>query len=426
MKKDKHPVDDFFKEGLRGHQVVPSDAGRQRFLREAISVEVKGKRTRRRWILLLAAFGIISTAALLVFFHTPDPQKKGEKLISAESPVARTQEPQNTPETPITSERQQQTNYSLPPAQSEINSNPQGVVSQIIENPAGSVQTPSQSTDAKAQTQTSVPITVDSSAQALQPEISSVPDTLPSDESLSESRKPEKIRQIRDWGFTTSIYYSPEWMFNTLEGEKYVNNFGLEGSFRYGRYSVRTGVGLSITKGTNELLVEYNDYLGSYKQLDSITFSWDSRHYYLIPTYYTSNQDVWDSLMKLDYPKVVKRYTYLQIPLILGYDLLQKKRFSLGFRAGPVLSILLESKQLSGDYNPGMDRIIRINQITPDRIQTNWQVVGAVNFSLFVSKRISVEFEPGIKYYFNSVYEQSDVTKKPWSVGFRAAFTIGL
>ena len=99
-------------------------------------------------------------------------------------------------------------------------------------------------------------------------------------------------------------HYSPEWMFNTLEGDKYVNNFGFEGTFRFGRYSVRTGVGLSITKGTNELAIGYNDFLGTYQDLDSIKFAWDDRHYYLLPTYYTSDQDVWDSLVKIEENRV--------------------------------------------------------------------------------------------------------------------------
>jgi len=36
----------------------------------------------------------------------------------------------------------------------------------------------------------------------------------------------------------------------------------------------------------------------------------------------------------------------------------------------------------------------------------------------------SIEAEPDLRYYFNSVYESSELTKKPWSVGFRAAFLV--
>ncbi|MBE0649007.1 MAG: hypothetical protein IH596_14645 [Bacteroidales bacterium] len=249
-------------------------------------------------------------------------------------------------------------------------------------------------------------------------------DTLVVPETTSITGKIKKRNRSSDWQFATSLYYFPEWMFNTLEGDKFVSNFGIEESFRYGRYVLRTGIGLSIAKGTNELMVEYNDYLGSFDLLDSIRFNWDEKNYHLLPTYYTSNKDVWDSLLKLDNPKVIKRYTYLQIPFILGYDVLQTKRISVGFRAGPVLSLLIHSKQLSVEYDPGKNQIIRINQVTPDRVQTNWQLMGGINVSLPIAKRIGFEIEPNIKYYFNSVYEKSDASKKPWSVGFRACFSI--
>jgi hypothetical protein len=98
----------------------------------------------------------------------------------------------------------------------------------------------------------------------------------------------------------------------------------------------------------------------------------------------------------------------------------------MGFRAGPVLSLLLKSEQLSAQYDPGKDKIITINQITPDRIQTNWQVVGELNFGFSLNQRLVIELEPEAKYYFNSIYEKSEITKKPWSLGIRAAINFGL
>jgi hypothetical protein len=213
-------------------------------------------------------------------------------------------------------------------------------------------------------------------------------------------------------------------MFQTLEGSKPVTNFGLEGTFRIGRYSIRTGAGLSITKGTNQLAIEYNDYLGSYLKLDSMTFSWNQQHTDLIPTYYLTNKDVWDSLMKLENAKIIKRYTYLQIPLILGYDIISKGNFSLGFRVGPVLSILLSSKTLSDDFDPGKKQIISINMITPEQISLNWQLMGGINATYRFARRFGIEVEPFAKYYLNSVYEDSNNATKPWSIGIRAALFI--
>ena len=222
------------------------------------------------------------------------------------------------------------------------------------------------------------------------------------------------------------VYYTPEWMFNTLEGTKFVNNFGLEGTFHFGRFSVRTGIGLSINKGTNELIVAYNDFLGSYNKLDSMEFTWNNPSQQYIPKFYMTPQDVWDSLMKLDYARVVKRYTYIQIPMIMGYDFWQSDRIDFGVRVGPVMSILVASKQLSAPYDPGNKRIISINDISPGQVSLNWQAMAGLNTSIHLTNEVQFEIEPSIRYYFNSVYEKPVPLWKPWSISIRAAFVVKL
>ncbi|MFH1296633.1 MAG: hypothetical protein ABIJ04_05085 [Bacteroidota bacterium] len=433
MKRSKHPVDDFFKEALQEHQIQPSDAGRQRFLSEASTMKIRGWSRRIRWFLALAGLVIVSTVALLLWITDTDKEQitamEGE-MGSEQLAVGRTSsslsstlasDSPNQPEnwsldTPQHSD-QPEDRSSDSPQSTEVHVAGTSQDISIIDTQSLAVLTspeePLVSTDL---THTIVSDTMfKPTSSGEQPVVDTV-------EVQIEKRK--RARRSREWQYAMSAYFSPEWMFNTLEGDKYVSNFGLEESFRYGRYSLRTGIGLSITRGTNELMVEYNDYLGSFDQLDSISFNWDEKNYHLIPTYYLSNKEIWDSLLQLDYPKVIKRYTYLQIPLILGYDVIRKSWFSLGFRAGPILSLLMKSKTLLNDYDPGKNRIIRINQVTPDRIQTNWQIQGGINVSLHISRRFGLELEPTIKYYFNSVYEKSDATKKPWSVGFRASFSI--
>jgi hypothetical protein len=128
--------------------------------------------------------------------------------------------------------------------------------------------------------------------------------------------------------------------------------------------------------------------------------------------------------MKLEYARVVKRYTYLQIPMIMGYDFWQSDRISIGVRMGPVLSILVTTKQLSAAYDPGTKRIISINDIAPEQVSLNWQMMAGINTSIRLTKALQFEVEPSIRYYFNSVYEKPANNTKPWSIGVRAAFVV--
>ena len=72
MGKEKHPVDSFFKEALKGHHVTPSDEGRQRFLDEASAIAGKRRKTNFRWLLFIAGVALISVSALIVSRYVPE------------------------------------------------------------------------------------------------------------------------------------------------------------------------------------------------------------------------------------------------------------------------------------------------------------------------------------------------------------------
>ena len=110
--------------------------------------------------------------------------------------------------------------------------------------------------------------------------------------------------------------------------------------------------------------------------------------------------------------------------MVLGYDFITKETYSLGIRFGPVLSVLLNNKTLSEDYNPDKDKIIQINQITPDRINTNWLLMAGINVGIYSKSKLFFELEPQFSYYFNSVYQKYDASKPPFSVGIRLSVGI--
>jgi hypothetical protein len=460
MQREQHPVDRLFREALQEDQMQPSEASREQFLEEAATILAKRRRNRFRWFFagttLLVILGVAAGALILSMDKAgPTPSKitQSDKTTNQGSsdqsvkPIASPKKPGSQQTIPVNShkEKTETAEKQTPnPKNSETSNrnkkestktdhsvpdNPQPLIEKSDDNWHPETKLTIENTQKKQQVVKKS--TVEEPMKKLQETPEPIIENAENEKTkniqpLDDEKKPAKKQwhDTKPWSWFLGLSYSPEWMFNTLEGTKYVNNMALEFGIRFRKYSIRTGLGISLTEGTNELLVEYNDYLGNYQRLDSLSFAWDNQHYYLIPTYYTTNTDVWDSLMQLDYPTVIKRYTYLQIPLILGYDMVQTKRFSLGFRVGPQLSILLNTKQLNNDYDPGKNRVIRINQITPDRIATNWQIIGGISAAFRISPLFAIEIEPNIRYYFNSVYEKGDGVKKPWSLGFRAAISI--
>jgi len=434
----QNPIDDLFRKGLWNYRVPPSDERRAAFMREA------GKSTNRSrifwWMIGVVCLLLVGAGITMVVRddhsltrarderddNNTSLQSKSAKSATkaiiqtkpVETPLAVVIKPVNTPletaEKPIEKSKEVTENPGDPNITPSLSSR--------IPDPSSRNPNPAPR-DSQPGSRNPDPASRDSQPASRNPHPESRDSSITTITSSRSSRDHVNSGLPKKWNISASVYYTPEWMFNTLNGDKFVNNMGVEGTFHFGRYSVRTGVGLSITTGSNEMVAKTNPYLGSYNALDSIVFKWGD-HYNLIPTYYTSAENVYDTALKYNYSYNKKRYTYLQVPLILGYDFWQNNWLSLGVRAGAVMSLLMKTENLSGIYDPGKDRIIMINNVSPDRIQLNWQAVGGINAAFRLSRRFSFEAEPEVRYYFNSVYESSVLTKKPWSAGVRTAIIV--
>jgi hypothetical protein len=460
MKNREHPTDKLLREAMDGYQITPSDAARKSFLKDASALPPA--RNNKHGIIILfsalAAFAIFGLATWQIMKqedHATSTMVQGENKTKKLQPLVKTTEiaePKKRVEPEISQKsnseiKRQKVETTIPATEASsslkiiepitersdarpiptepVNENKAIQLSDKVAEPVAEIQEPSpipasRNLPDNPSVQPTEAVKDSVEVRKIQPDTNK--NVIP-----AEIKSFEK--HIRHEGkFTPSLgaYYTPEWMFNTLEGVKFVHNFGIEGIFNYGPFSIRTGAGLSIAKGTNELSVEYNEYLGTYNKLDSMDFTWSNPSQQYMPSFYMSRQDVWDSLLKLDNAKIVKRYTYLQIPLIFGYTFFERDRVSAGFRIGPQLSVLVATKQLSADYDAGKNKIIRINDVSPGQINLNWQMMAGINGTMRLTEVLKFEVEPFVRYYFNSVYEMPANHAKPWSVGVRAAFLIGL
>jgi hypothetical protein len=219
------------------------------------------------------------------------------------------------------------------------------------------------------------------------------------------------------------IYYRPELLYNVIENGKLIHNIGIQWQTNLfnDRYVIGTGIGLSVTKGYYEYGVEYNEYLGNYQHLDSVTFDWNPSKFSMQHTLHTSEEVVYDTLVSTKYQRVYRNFIYMQLPLTLGYELIKKENYSIGLRFEPILSILLSKKPVEYKYETGMNRLIQINRITPDRVRTNWQLNAGLCIGKSLFRNYRIELEPRISYYFNSVYEKSDNSSSPVGASIRVA-----
>ena len=482
MKKYNHPSDEVFRGIMKDHKMVPSDAARREFLRDALEIP-PAKKSGRTGRLLLPGLVLLAGLGIVLWYVTREvpaassgAKKAGQQVSVATSqamaagilktedhpggktvstpalktppagsgglsatkehtsPVPLIKNMQTTGETTIL----KAVRASVPPG-----FNPASNIEVLPGHAAGipqyssAVNVPSAPGTAEiAINQDKKPLTGGDTTKIsniyLPPSVAETSPGKQAHDSLVTGAagvvEKSPSRQIRNRRMNPSvgISYSPEMLLNTIEGSKFVQNFSIEGEFRFGKFSIRTGAGFSFHRGTNELSVAYTDYLGSYNKLDSMKFTWNGSVQKYIPTIYLTDTKLWDSLQKVESLKVLKRYTYLQIPMIMGYNFLQTDAFSLGIRVGPVMSVMLTSRQISAAFDPGTKRIISINDIAPEQVSLNWQAMAGVNMDIRLSKEFRFELEPWVKYYFNSVYEKPSPAMKPVSIGIRGALMLDL
>ena len=85
MKKYNHPVDGYFRENLKDHQITPSDAGKKAFLSDAMQLPRSDKK-RRKGIILLSVILIALIGAGIFMWsvnsHRSSPNSANESKPS--------------------------------------------------------------------------------------------------------------------------------------------------------------------------------------------------------------------------------------------------------------------------------------------------------------------------------------------------------
>lgn len=218
--------------------------------------------------------------------------------------------------------------------------------------------------------------------------------------------------------WSAGLFYIPE-LYHSASTNAERTLLGFEALLRWTRYqyTLETGLGFSQVSNDNLFTVDYNAYLGTYKALDSISFSLDPLNQTVIPHYYFNEVTVYDTATQTAYTRMKNQYTYVQIPVFIGYRSAAYDRLTFTLKGGPMLSLLVGSKEPDAYLDARSRKIVRIEDRTPGRVRTNWQMLVNAGMSLQMTHHISLSLEPGIRWHLNPIYEQA--SGRPWSVNLR-------
>lgn len=149
-------------------------------------------------------------------------------------------------------------------------------------------------------------------------------------------------------------------------------------------------------------LVDYDRYqlVYQYNYVDSAlinTFSGEV-------TYYTSEKEVYDSIPGRYEGESSYRYKILQVPILLGYKLFERGRFSLTVMAGIGVDIRLSGRQYVPAFNSESATISDVRNSLQYRTLNNWRLIGGAEMSCRLSRRWEIYVQPSYQQYMKPMY----------------------
>jgi hypothetical protein len=228
-----------------------------------------------------------------------------------------------------------------------------------------------------------------------------------------------KVKQVIPQSFSTDFGVTPEVVSYATTHNYTEMNYWLNARIGYhiSRFSVHTGISLGY-------VFDEAKYRTNYLSKDSVGYFTDIISFYVDPqnqnqiVFNTQNVAVYDSLMHLADDRTRNRYTYVEIPLLLGYEILETNKLSLDVLFGPSVSFLVYTRKAAPYIDFPNARIVRIDDETTQRDQTNWKIDLGLHLEYRINRDLGCYLEPSYKYYFKTYNtdEESSV-REPFSIG---------
>jgi len=226
------------------------------------------------------------------------------------------------------------------------------------------------------------------------------------------------LNQNGNWEL--GLYAFPGKVYNSTNTLNSSNNYNFDFAVIYNtkQFLIQSGLSYSAGNDQNNISINYKqlDMIGSYNDVYDVQF--DSINGQVVPTYFTNEVTVYDSVEHSTITKLHNSYKYLSVPLLIGYRSQLANNFTLKLSTGPIMSIALSDNQ-TYDFNSDGAQIISINNNFGDRASINMQYMFSAGIEYRVNHFASIAIEPTVKFNINNVYENSININRPYSFGLK-------
>ena len=226
------------------------------------------------------------------------------------------------------------------------------------------------------------------------------------------------------------INLTPDIVFYRNISSYFKYDYTLDAGIQYniGRFYIQSGAGVAWSSdiGTYAISANKNDSIGFYYDVISFSETPGNPGQY---QYNTQLKTVYDTVPYVYDYSTVNTYTYVEIPLTVGYRLVEKPRWSMAVDAGGFWSGLIARNEPEPDFYIPEARVTDVENNTPDRRKNSFGLMGNIRFEYRFAKRFSLVLAPSFKYHLNAIKDDEiPDAVQPWSVGLRTGiwYRIGL
>jgi len=200
------------------------------------------------------------------------------------------------------------------------------------------------------------------------------------------------------------------------------NDYSLEfvAAYEKSRFILEGGIGANYTSESAKYRINYSTY-------DSVGFYVGVTSFNVDPLnpdsviFETSMKNLYDSIDHFRINENTNKFVYLQIPLRIGYRVLELNRFSIDIKAGVLFSLQVY-KDIPGVPYQGSDaEQIEVIRQYPDRLTTTWQYTLGIGLNYNINNKVRFTLEPIYRQYIKSVYSPTSEfpASSPYSFGIR-------
>lgn len=191
--------------------------------------------------------------------------------------------------------------------------------------------------------------------------------------------------------------------------------------FKRERLTIETGVGIAFSADKANFSYEYltNELVDTYEYVDSVHFDPITG----TTEYFTTTVDVYDSIPHTGNETVEKKYNYLKIPLVVGYDVWKDRKFSLNINAGITYFMEVKQKEIKPILFHENSRITNITANPVSRNSEFFRISAGIGFSWFLNRKVKLTLNSTYNYFLTPIYTNMDKLGKPTAIGIRCGFS---